>query len=132
MTHLRKLMVEELQRRNYPQTTVSGYLKTVQDFARYFQRPPDQLGPDEIRTYQLYLLLSQLRSIASSATCLMRSGRLSTPCFGSPSLKPNLVATTTALRKGSTASPASSLIGKRAVRLSRVEESDSAFERRSD
>ena len=56
MTHLRKLMLEELQRRNYSQTTVTGYLKTVTDFAKYFHRPPDQLGPDEIRTYQLYLL----------------------------------------------------------------------------
>jgi integrase/recombinase XerD len=56
VTHLRKLMLEELQRRNYAQTTVTGYLKTVADFAKYFHRPPDQLGPDEIRTYQLYLL----------------------------------------------------------------------------
>jgi integrase/recombinase XerD len=52
VTDLRKLMLEEL--RNYSQTTVTGYLKTVTDFAKYFHRPPDQLGPDEIRTYQLY------------------------------------------------------------------------------
>ena len=25
-------------------------------FAKYFHRPPDQLGPDEIRAYQLHLL----------------------------------------------------------------------------
>ena len=49
-------MLEELQRRNYSQTTVTGYIKTVTEFAQYFQRPPDQLGPDEIRAYQLYLL----------------------------------------------------------------------------
>ena len=53
MTHLRKLMLEELQRRNYSQTTVTSYIKTVADFAKYFHRSPDQLGPDEIRTYQL-------------------------------------------------------------------------------
>lgn len=56
MTHLRKLMLEELQRRNYSQTTVTSYVKIVADFAKYFHRPPDQLGSDEIRTYQLYLL----------------------------------------------------------------------------
>jgi integrase/recombinase XerD len=56
VTHLRKLMLEELQRRNYSQTTVTGYIRTVADFAKYFQRPPDQLGPDEIRSYQLHLL----------------------------------------------------------------------------
>ena len=58
MTHLRELMLQELQRRNYSQTTVTGYIKTVADFAKYFQKPPDQLGSDEIRQYQLYLLNS--------------------------------------------------------------------------
>ena len=52
MTQLRKLMLEELQRRNYSQTTVTSYIKTVADFAKYVQRPPDQLGSDEIRQYQ--------------------------------------------------------------------------------
>jgi integrase/recombinase XerD len=56
VTRLRKLMLDELQRRNYSQTTVTGYIKTVADFAKYFQRPPDQLEPDEIRQYRLYLL----------------------------------------------------------------------------
>ena len=39
MTHLRKMMLEELERRNYAQTTTSVYLQTVEDFARYFKRP---------------------------------------------------------------------------------------------
>jgi integrase/recombinase XerD len=56
VTHLRKMMLEELQRRNYSQTTVTSYVKTVADFAKHFHRPPDQLGPDEIRGYQVYLL----------------------------------------------------------------------------
>ena len=55
MTHLRKMMLEELERRNYAQTTTSVYLQTVEDFARYFKRPPDQLGPEHIREYQAYL-----------------------------------------------------------------------------
>src|SRR3982750_216197 len=49
-------MLEELQRRNYSQTTVTSYIKTVADFAKYFRQSPDQLGPDEIRTFQLHLL----------------------------------------------------------------------------
>jgi hypothetical protein len=36
MTHLRKLMLEELERRNYSQNTVRTYLMTIEDFARYF------------------------------------------------------------------------------------------------
>jgi integrase len=50
------MMLEELQRRNYSQTTVKGYLKIVESFAKHFHRPPDQLGPDQIRSYQVYLL----------------------------------------------------------------------------
>src|SRR5215470_13976980 len=55
MTHLRKIMLEELERRNYAQTTTTSYIQTIEDFARYFKRPPDQLGPEHIREYQAYL-----------------------------------------------------------------------------
>ena len=49
-------MLEDLQRRNYARTTIKNYLSTVEEFAKHFDRPPDQLGLDEIRTYQAYLL----------------------------------------------------------------------------
>ena len=49
MTQLRKMMLEELQRRNYSKTTVNAYLKMVESFANHFHRSPDQLGPEEIR-----------------------------------------------------------------------------------
>ena len=52
MTHLRKMMLEELQRRNYAQTTISSYIRIVEDFSRRFHRPPDRLGPRHIREYQ--------------------------------------------------------------------------------
>jgi len=55
VTHLRKLMLEELERRNYSQSTVRAYVRTIEDFARYFKRTPDQLGPEQIREYQAYL-----------------------------------------------------------------------------
>ena len=55
MTRLREMMLEELDRRNYAQGTTRCYLRTVADFARYFHRPPDQLGPEHIRQYQAYL-----------------------------------------------------------------------------
>jgi integrase/recombinase XerD len=32
MTHLRKMMLEELERRNYAQTTIDAYLRIVAEF----------------------------------------------------------------------------------------------------
>ena len=55
MTRLRKIMLEELERRNYSQSTVRAYVRTIEDLARYFKRPPDQLGPSQLRQYQAYL-----------------------------------------------------------------------------
>jgi integrase-like protein len=55
VTQLRKQMLDELQRRNYTQTTVKGHLQIVEAFANHFHRSPDQLGPEEIRAYQVYL-----------------------------------------------------------------------------
>ena len=55
MTRLRKLMLEELERRNYTQTTRRAYLLGVEQFAKHFHRSPDQLGLDHIRDYQAHL-----------------------------------------------------------------------------
>ncbi len=40
MTHLRKIMLEELERRNYAQTTIDCYIHAVEHFSRYFHRFP--------------------------------------------------------------------------------------------
>ncbi len=55
MTHLRTMMLEELERRNFAETTKECYIRAVEDFARYFKRPPDQLGPEHIRQFQAHL-----------------------------------------------------------------------------
>jgi integrase/recombinase XerD len=56
VTRLRKMMLEELQRRNYAQSTVVAYIHALREFAQHFNRPPDQLGPEHIRQFQLYLI----------------------------------------------------------------------------
>ena len=55
MTQLRRQMLEELERRNYSANTVRCYIRTVEDFAHYFKRRPDRLGPEQIRQYQAHL-----------------------------------------------------------------------------
>ena len=56
MTHLRRKMLEELERRNYSQGTTQRYLRFVVRFAQHFGKSPDKLGPDNLRSYQAYLL----------------------------------------------------------------------------
>ncbi len=51
MTHLRQIMLEELERRNYA-PSIRAYIRTVEHFARHFHRSPDQLGLEHIRQYQ--------------------------------------------------------------------------------
>ena len=55
MTRLRQQMLDELERRNYSANTVRVYIRTVENFAHYFKRRPDRLGPEHIRQYQAHL-----------------------------------------------------------------------------
>jgi len=55
MTRLRKMMLEELERRNYSEATTRCYIRTVEDFSRRFKCSPDALGPEHIREYQAEL-----------------------------------------------------------------------------
>src|SRR6202163_1877975 len=70
MTHLRKMMLEELQRRNYSENTTRCYIRTVEDFARRFNCSPDRLGPRHIREYQAELFERRKLSASSVAVRL--------------------------------------------------------------
>ena len=65
MTRLRQMMTEELVRRNYSDGTARAYLRSVKEFAKHFNRPPNQLGPEQIREYTAHLF--QARQLSSSA-----------------------------------------------------------------
>jgi integrase/recombinase XerD len=56
MTRLRQRLLEELQRRNYAPDTTRGYILAVKQFAEYFGKSPDRLGPEQVRRFQLHLL----------------------------------------------------------------------------
>src|SRR2546429_5207944 len=73
MTHLRKMMLEELQLRSYAENTIRHYLRAVEDFARRFRCSPDRLGPRHIREYQAELF--QKRKLSANS---VRQDRKST------------------------------------------------------
>jgi integrase/recombinase XerD len=56
MTSLRQRMLEDLSIRNYSPSTVECYTRSVAEFAKHFDKSPEDLGPEEIRKWQLYLL----------------------------------------------------------------------------
>src|SRR5690349_9935332 len=65
MTALRQRMLEDMRVRNLSPHTQSSYVLQVSLFARHFGRSPEQLGPAEIRTWQVYLTDERKLSAAS-------------------------------------------------------------------
>ena len=55
MTSLRQRMLEDMQVRNLSPHTQRAYQEQVSRFARHFSQSPATLGPEEIRSYQVYL-----------------------------------------------------------------------------
>jgi len=65
MTPLRQRMSEDMQVRNLAPHTQRSYLQQVSQFARYFGKSPELLGPDDIRAYQLHLTRDKHLSASS-------------------------------------------------------------------
>jgi integrase/recombinase XerD len=56
MTTLRQRMIEDMRVRNLSLNTQKIYVDRVAKFAQHFGKSPELLGPEEIRTYQVYLI----------------------------------------------------------------------------
>ncbi len=71
---LRQRMLEDMQVRNLSPNTQRGYIENVARYARHFGRSPADSSPDDIRTYQVYLVRE--RKLAPSsleiAVCALR------------------------------------------------------------
>ena len=74
MTPLRQRMLEDMQIRNLADNTQTSYIQQISRFARHFEQSPKALGPEQLRTYQVYL--TNERKLAPSsiliAVCALR------------------------------------------------------------
>jgi site-specific recombinase XerD len=67
-------MLEDLQIRNYAERTQTNYINAVAAYAKHFQTSPDLLGPEDIRSYQLYLVEERRASwtVLNQSVCALR------------------------------------------------------------
>src|SRR2546428_6794718 len=65
MTPLRQRMLEDMGIRNFAENTQLSYVQQVSAFARYFDRSPEELGPEQVRVYQSHLV--QTKKLAPSS-----------------------------------------------------------------
>ena len=65
MTPLRRRLLEDMGIRNLADNTQSAYLQQIIAYSKHFHRSPEELGPQEVRAYQVYL--TQTRMLAPSS-----------------------------------------------------------------
>lgn len=65
MTRLRQRMLEDMAVRNLAENTQSAYVQQVVAYARHFHRPPEELGPEAVRAYQVHLTQTRMLSPSS-------------------------------------------------------------------
>ena len=67
---LRQRMIDDMTLRNFAPNTMGNYLKQVSYFARHFGRSPERLGPEQIRSYQIYLAKEKRVSVSTSTVAV--------------------------------------------------------------
>ena len=74
MTHLCQRMIEDMRVRNLSPNTQRLYVDRVAKFAQYFGKSPELLGPEDVRTYQVYLIHQKRASssMLQQTVCALR------------------------------------------------------------
>ena len=74
MSLLRQRMLEDLRIRNYSPRTIEVYVERVAKFAHYFGQSPEELGPEHIREFQLFLVQTKKCSFTelNQTVCALR------------------------------------------------------------
>lgn len=70
MTPLREKMLADLQLRGLATKTQEAYIRAVHQLAAHFDKPPDQITEEELRTYFLYLKNERQLSRSSQTIAL--------------------------------------------------------------
>ena len=65
MTPLRHRMLDDMGIRNFAENTQQSYLQQVSAYAKFFQRSPENLGPEDVRAYQVHL--TKVRKLSPSS-----------------------------------------------------------------
>lgn len=74
MTPLRKRILDELEIRNYACGTIKKYVDAVAHYALYFKQSPEDLGPEDVRKYQVFLVQEKHVSwtVYNQVVCALR------------------------------------------------------------
>ena len=73
MTPLRQRFLDDLRLRNYAPRTLQAYVAGVARLARHCGRSPDQLGPEEVRTFLLSLVARGVSwSLFNQTVCALK------------------------------------------------------------
>jgi site-specific recombinase XerD len=73
MTPLRQRFVDDLRLRDYSPRTIQAYVAGVARLAKHFGRSPDQLGPDDVRAFQVHLVGRRVSwSLFNQTVCALR------------------------------------------------------------
>ncbi len=81
-------MIEDMQVRNLSPHTHDSYVQQVSLFARHFGKSPELLGPEEIRSYQVYLTNEKKLAPSSIVIAAKKNHRSPNQIF-SARAKPN-------------------------------------------
>ena len=73
MSPLRRRMIDDMMVRNLSPATQQSYIYAVRRFSEYFNKSPDRLGIEDVRTYQLHLIAQQRSwSHINQVSCALR------------------------------------------------------------
>ena len=73
MSPLRRRMIEDMTIRNLSRATQQSYIYAVAKFSRHFDCPPDRLGMEDVRAYQLHLVAQKYSwSHINQVACALR------------------------------------------------------------